>query len=488
MDTILNIPFGLRWQDLFDILFNSYVLFRLYVMFRGTNVIRVLIVISLLWFAKQISLVMGLIITSWALQGIITVAALVIIIVFRNEISTILQTKSLKSFFWGFPQYQFQTPISIIVESVYELARKKIGALIVLPMKQGLESSIQGGIPWQGKLSREMLISIFWLDNPVHDGAAIIQGNRVTDVGVILPLSKRQDLPSYFGTRHRAAVGITEQTDARVIVVSEERGKISLIKESRIYDINDSHVLHTLLEEDLGAESARKGLRHRTLELTAAALICFVSVTGVWLSFSRGVEILANREIPIEFTNLQPKMEINSSSANSVKLLISGARPLIQAMGLDQIKVKVDVSKAVPGPNPITIEKGNVLLPPGIQLKQVEPSQIEISVDVRENKLLIVQPTWTGKLNKDLIVESARAVPQTVMVTGGSLTLKEISTLFTEPISLDSITASGSISIGFALDQSGLKLAEPAKNTAVIHYQVKSRSDQDAPALLPGTP
>ena len=131
MDTILNIPFGLRWQDLFDILFNSYVLFRLYVMFRGTNVIRVLIVISLLWFAKQLSLAMGLIITSWVLQGIITVAALVIIIVFRNEISTILQTKSLKSFFWGFPQYQFQTPISIIVESVYELARKKIGALIV---------------------------------------------------------------------------------------------------------------------------------------------------------------------------------------------------------------------------------------------------------------------------------------------------------------------------------------------------------------------
>ncbi len=481
MDAISNIISGLRWQDLFDILFNSYILFRLYVLFRGTNVIRVLIVISLLWFVKQTALAMGLIITSWAIQGIITVGAFVIIIVFRNEISSVLQTKSFKSFFWGIPRHQFQTPVSIIVESVYELARKKLGALIVLPMKQGLESCVQGGISWQGKLSREMLVSIFWHDNPVHDGAVIIQGNQVTDVGVILPLSKRQDLPPYFGTRHRAAMGLAEQTDARVIVVSEETRKISLLKEKRIYDINDSHVLETLLNGDLGTESSSTGIRRRTLELTVAALICLFSVTGIWHSFSKGVEILANRDVPIEFTNLQPKMEIKTSSFNSVKLLVSGARPLIQSMGLDQIKVKVDISKAVPGPNLITIEKNNVLLPPGIQLKQVEPSQVEVTVDILDNKRLIVQPDWTGKLKEGLIIESTRAVPETVMVTGASLALKETSTLFTEPIPLDGITASGSLSTGLDLGQPNLKLVEPGKKSVVIYYQVKHRSGPELP-------
>ncbi len=479
MDTISNILSGLRWQDLFDILFNSYVLFRLYILFRGTNVIRVLIVIILLWFVKQTALAMGLIITSWAMQGIITVGAFVIIIVFRNEISSVLQTKSFKSFFWGIPQYQFQTPVSIIVESVYELSRKKLGALIVLPMKQGLETCVQGGISWQGKLSREMLVSIFWHDNPVHDGAAIIQGNQVTDVGVILPLSKRQDLPSYFGTRHRAAMGLAEQTDARIIVVSEETRKISLLKENRIYDINDSNVLETLLNQDLGTESTRLGLRHRALELTTAAVICLFSVTGIWLSFSKGVEILANREAPIEFTNLQPKMEIKSSTSNSVKLLISGARPLVQAMDLDQIKVKVDISKAVPGPNLLNIEPVNVLLPPGIQLKQVEPAQVEVTVDMLENKRLVIQPDWTGKLRDGLILESTTAVPETIMVTGASLTLKKIETLFTEPIPLGKITASGSLSTGFALGQSNLKLAEPAQKSVVIHYQVKYRPETE---------
>eukprot|EP00831_Metopus_contortus_P043349 TRINITY_DN34807_c0_g1_i1.p2 TRINITY_DN34807_c0_g1~~TRINITY_DN34807_c0_g1_i1.p2 ORF type:complete len:150 (+),score=21.54 TRINITY_DN34807_c0_g1_i1:209-658(+) len=138
-------------------------------------------------------------------------------------------------------------------------------------------------------------------------------------------------------------------------------------------------------------------------------------------------------------------------------------------------------SKVVPGPNLLNIEKSNVLLPPGIQLKQVEPSQIEVLVDILENKVLVVQPTWTGKLKEGLIIESTKAIPETIMVTGGSLALKEISTLFTEPISLDAITASGNLSTVFALGQSNLKLTPPARNSVIIHYEVKQRPATPAP-------
>jgi len=475
MDSFLQIMSGIRWQDLVDIFLNSYVLFRLYVLLRGTNVIRVLLVICLLWVVKQIALGMGLIITSWAMQGIITVAALIIIIVFRNEISSVLQTKSFKSFFWGIPQYQRQTPVSIIIESIYELTRKKIGALIVLPMKQGLESILQGGISWQGKLSREMLVSIFWPDNPVHDGAAIIEGNFVTDVGVILPLSKRQDLPSSFGTRHRAAMGLSEQTDALVLVVSEETGKISLIMESRIYDINDSKILEKLLNDHLCAESVQTRFKPQAVELIAAATICLFSVTGLWLSFSRGVETLATLEIPIEFMNLEQNMEIIESSSNSVKLMVSGARPLVQAINQDQVKVKLDISNVVPGNNTVNIQHEKVLLPPGIQLKQMEPSEVVINVDEKITKELIVQPTFTGQLNPGLIITSVTAIPEKVVVTGGSLTLNDITTLFTEPILLDAITGSGSISLSFDLSQTNLKLQGSAKNSVIVHYEIQER-------------
>ncbi len=209
MEQLFYLFSGFRWQDALDILLNTYIFFRLYVLFRGTNVIRGLLVICALWAVSQAAVSLGLIITNWAMQGVITVAAFVIIIVFRNEISSIIQTKNLKSFLWGIPRHQFNTPLDIIVESVQELAQKKIGALIVLPLKQGMDNIVQGGISVMGKLSREMLVSIFWPDNPVHDGASIIQGDLITSAGVILPLSKREDLPSFFGTRHRAASGVS---------------------------------------------------------------------------------------------------------------------------------------------------------------------------------------------------------------------------------------------------------------------------------------
>lgn len=170
---------------------------------------------------------------------------------------------------------------------------KKIGALIVLPLSTGMESVVQEGIPWQGKLSQEMLISIFWRDNPVHDGAIVIRGDRVTEVGVILPLSKRTDLPSRFGTRHRAAVGLAEQTDAMVIVVSEERGKITLVRDKSIYDINDAGVLEKMLTQHAGGDLSVQNVKKQTRELVVASIVCLLCVTGLWVSFSKGVETLS---------------------------------------------------------------------------------------------------------------------------------------------------------------------------------------------------
>ncbi|MFH1155981.1 MAG: diadenylate cyclase [Pseudomonadota bacterium] len=471
----MSIFFGLGWRDVIDILFNSYILFRLYVLFRGTNVVRVLGVMGVLWFLKQGAVSLGLIITSWAIQGIIAAAALIIIIIFRNEISSILQTRTLKSFFWGIPRHQLNTPLNIIVDSVYEMARKKIGGLIVLPLKHGLTTVVQGGIPWQGKLSQEMLVSVFWPDNPVHDGAVIIQGNQITDVSVILPLSKREDLPSHFGTRHRAAMGLAEQTDALVLVVSEERGKISLLKESRIYDINDRRVLEKLLLEHAGDDGSRGYFNREVLELAVVGVISLVCITGLWFGFSKGMETLATVDVPVEFMNPDQKMEIFSASAGSVKLVISGSRPLINATSTDQIKIKLDLTKVVPGTNRLTISRENILLPPGIQLKQITPSVLDVTVDLPVQKQVPVQPVWTGRLGPGLVMTEAVAAPPVVKIVGGSLIMKDMSTVFTEPIPLDSLKESGELTVGLDLGTSNLKLESGKKNQVTIKYSLSRR-------------
>jgi diadenylate cyclase len=466
---------GIGWQNVLDIALNTYILFRLYVLFRGTNVLRVLFAMVVLGVLRQVAVSMGLIITTWVLQGVIAVAALVIIIVFRNEISSVLQTKDLKSFFWGIPRYQLKTPMGIIVESVYEMARKKTGALIVLPLNKGLESVVQEGIPWQGKLSKEMLLSIFWGDNPVHDGAAVIQGDRITDVGVILPLSKRTDIPSHFGTRHRAALGLAEQTDAMVIVVSEERGKITLVRNNQIYDINDVSVLEKLLVKHAGEDTPARGFQKHTRELAVAAAICLACVTGLWLSFSRGMETLATHDIPVEFINPGQKMEIFSSSASSIRLLLSGSRPLIRSLGPDRISVKLNLANAVPGINTLAVSRNTITLPPGISIKNIEPSQLEVLVDVPMQKELAIQPVWVGKLARDLIMTKVSAVPQKANVIGPTQVLRQMHTLFTEPLSLENIQASDTLTADIDLNPASIRLADQKKIKVQVSYTVEKR-------------
>lgn len=475
MESLFYLFSGFRWQDGFDILLNAYILFRLYVLFRGTNVIQALVAICIFWVAGQMAVSLGLVITNWAMQGVITGAALIIIIIFRNEISRVFQAKDLKTFLWGIPRYQFNTPLTIIAEGVYEMAKGKIGALIVLPLKQGLDSVVQGGVLLKSKLSQEMLVSVFWPDNPLHDGAAIIQGDQIISAGVILPLSKREDLPSFFGTRHRAAAGLAEQTDALVIVVSEERGKVTLFKENQAYQIHNPLALEKFLQDHTGDESGKKGIKDHTREIVTAAVISLVCVTGIWLSFSKGMETLATQEVPVEFMSPDPKMEIVSSSVSNVKLLISGARPLINSIKPEQLNIKLNLAQAVVGINKLTITKENILLPPGIRLKQIDPSELNIILDARIEKEVPIQPHWTGKLPKGLVMKESRALPQTIRVTGGSLLLAEVSTVFTEPIPLDKLTESGTMNVGLVLSQGSLKLANTHK--ILVQYLISKRTD-----------
>ena len=129
MEILVSFLLTIRWQDIVDITLNSYILFRLYVLFRGTHVLRVIAGIALLWVFQRISVFMGLIVTSWAIQGIIALAALIIIIVFRNEIRSVLQAQNLKAILWGFPRKAGSPPIEIIVDSVFEMARRRCGAM-----------------------------------------------------------------------------------------------------------------------------------------------------------------------------------------------------------------------------------------------------------------------------------------------------------------------------------------------------------------------
>ena len=446
MTDALTFITSLRWQDFADIGLNGYILFRLYVLFRGSRLIRVIGVLILLWLFKGLALYTGLVVTSWAIQGIIAAAALILIIVFRDEIASVFQAKQLKTFLWGFPARQEITPMEIISRSAFEMGRSKVGALMVVPDGKGVDDIVQGGIEWDGKLSREMLLSIFWDKNPVHDGAVIIKGDRISHVGVILPLSRRRDLPSRFGTRHRAAIGLAEHSSALIITVSEESGHITVVKGNEIKNVRNTVHLKSIIEGHVGKGKKRDTAQWKDwMEYGSAALVCLVLVTGIWFGLSRGRETLKTMEVPLEYTALQKDFEIIEASSNTVTLHLGGSGPLLKSLGPQQIKVLLKLDKAVVGENNFIVSDNNVLLPPGVQLKKVEPETITLFVEGTISRQVPIQVQWSGKLPPALILSNVRLIPDTLLVTGPRNDLADLATLYTEKIPLESLTKPGTL-------------------------------------------
>ncbi len=477
MGRFLTFLSSVRWQDIVDILINSYILLRVYVLFQGTNAFRVLVGITSLWLAQEVAASLGLILTSWAIRGITAAAAIIIIVVFRNEIRSVLQVRNIKTFLWGFPTREQLTPIDVIGESVFQMAKKRIGALIVFPGKQDLGEVIHGGIPWNGQVSSEMLMSIFWPNGPVHDGAAIIKGEQVTEVGVLLPLSHRQDLPSEYGTRHRAAAGLAEIADALVIVVSEERGSVNVAKDRGLTQMLNSEMLAQALKKHLKMPEispARQRERER-LKLVAASCVSVLVMAGIWFGFTRSQDTIIALNVPIEYVNRPANYDILDTSVDEAKLQLFGSSALIKSLGPGQVGVRVDLSKAAEGRNTFTITQDDIILPPGVSLNKIQPAIIDVTLDIPASKELPIQVDWTGRLPENATLTQVSVVPETVKVVGGSKTLEKVSTVYTSPVRLDSLSKSGSLTSQIVLSPPSLKLAPSYSDRVTVRYQLEEK-------------
>jgi diadenylate cyclase len=477
MERFISLISSLRWQDILDIGLVSYILFRFYVLFRGTNAFRVLIGMTILWFFQQAAVSMGLIVTSWVVQGVVTLGAFIIIVVFRNEIRSVLQASHLRAILWDVSPKAVISKIEIIVQSVYEMAARKCGALIVIPGKDDVDEMIQPGISWKGEISKEMILSIFWPDNPVHDGAAIIQGDQIVQVAAILPLSRRDDLPTHYGTRHRAALGLAETTDALVIVVSEERGDIVVAQGGKLVIVRQKRKLELMLQEHMGVVSkkGRELIRER-LTVAAAAVLSVIFIAGVWFSVSRGGDTLVTFQSPVVYMNRDPAMEIVKTSVNTVNLELEGSGALIKSIKPDQVQVRLDMSKAKTGPNSFTITRESISLPPGIVLKDVKPAVVEVDLDVLMKKELPVQIDWVGRLPDNYILAEANIDPKTIEIIGGKRILETISTIYTEKVPLNNLDVKGTITANLALTPASLKIAPNSKEKVTIKYLTRLRS------------
>jgi diadenylate cyclase len=244
---------GLR--DVVDIALVTFVLYRVLLIFKGTLALQMLAGLALLMFARFVSHEAGLRSVSFLLDNFWAVWVLALVVLFQPELRRTLaqagRSRLLQRVFGESAATQHQV-VEEVGRAVESLGGKRIGALVALERSGGLSAYAELGVPMDAAVSAELLGSVFQPGSPLHDGAAIIQGGRITAAGCFLPLSRNLQLARTLGTRHRAALGLSEEADAVVVVVSEETGGVSLAVEGRIERMLDGAQLRTRLAELLG--------------------------------------------------------------------------------------------------------------------------------------------------------------------------------------------------------------------------------------------
>lgn len=234
-----------RIQDALDILIIAFVVYQIIDLIRGTRAAQMLIGLAVVFLAYLSSQYFDLYTLNWILENFLSSFLLVIVIIFQNDIRRALAQVGAGSLF-GARRMEHQD-LEEVIRSTVALAGKRIGALIVFEREVGLNEYIEVGTRLDARVSRELVISIFMPTSPIHDGALILQKGRITAAGCFLPLTTNPSVSKTLGTRHRAAIGLTEETDAVVVVVSEEEGSISMVREGRITRDLDAGSLRTAL-------------------------------------------------------------------------------------------------------------------------------------------------------------------------------------------------------------------------------------------------
>lgn len=229
----------LTWQtftNLLDIFVVWYIFYRLIMLVRGTKAVQLLKGIVVIILIKVISWALQMRMLSFLIDQVISWGVIALVVIFQPEIRRALEHLG-RNAFLNRNKHPHKTELKMIHEldkAIDYMSKRRIGALITIQMNTGLNDYIETGIPLDADISGELLINIFIPNTPLHDGAVIIKNNRIAVAAAYLPLSNSDTIPKEFGTRHRAAVGISEVTDALTIVVSEETGGITITRNNKM--------------------------------------------------------------------------------------------------------------------------------------------------------------------------------------------------------------------------------------------------------------
>jgi len=235
--------------DILDILLITFILYKLYCFMRGSRAAQMFVGLVLILIMSLLTRLVNMSGMSWIFDNLKTVWLIAFVIIFQPELRRMLIFMGQSRLVRYFVKVSSGKTFDEIIKAAFELSRRGNGGLMVLTRDMAIKSIAETGIQIQAEVSSPLLVSLFSSRSPLHDGAVIIKNDIIEAAKCILPLSQENNLEAHLGTRHRAALGLAEESDAMIIVVSEETGKISIAKDSRLYYDLDEDALRAMLVE-----------------------------------------------------------------------------------------------------------------------------------------------------------------------------------------------------------------------------------------------
>ena len=469
-----------RWQDAVDIVIVAYLTYRLYLWLRYTKAFQALLGLAFLGVLYVISRRVDLVATTWLFEELWAVLVILLIILFQSDIHQALSRANPIQILLGAPPAPGAAELAAVARAIFDLAGRRIGALVVFERKDALEGHVLEGTPVGGRLTPELLGTIFYPNSPLHDGAVIVRGGGIRRAGCYLPLASDADLPASYGTRHRAGLGIAKETDAVAVIVSEERGTVGLAYYGRIGEVPSAEVLNARLQHLLTPAPLRRSpiplLRRPFARLgTKLAVLCFVALAWYFLVY--GQRVVVSIQAPVEYRNMPRRLEMVSSPTGQVSVQIEGTQTRLRFLNTGQIKAEVNLSGVPAGINTFPIAAKDLNLPPGVEVLNIDPPAVTVHLDEKIEQAVKVAPKVVGRPSRGLTLDKMNLDPDSLKVFGWASEVRRLKEIPTKPIDLNGVHAPGemerTVPVG-ALPPS-LKLAPGEPSIVRVRFSVVRR-------------
>ena len=383
-----NLPLlaELRLTDLIDILIVASLIWFVIAWFRTSQARLALMGLAALGVLFGLARGLELQLTTSLLQGFFAVLAVMLVVVFQEDLRRLFEGIAV----WGLRRGAPHPPPDVeraLVRALFQLAQVKVGALVILPGREPLDRHLDGGIHLDGRLSEQLILSLFDPQTPGHDGGVLVHGTRVSRFGVHLPLSTDWDRLGGGGTRHAAALGLAERCDAMCLVVSEERGEVSIAQDGEIQGVATAEDLALALKRFIGhstRSAGPSGLEDLVGRLRAGwreGLVALGLATSVWyVAVPGGAVETMERRVPVKVENLPEGFELVAVEPADVAIRLEGPRRDLYMAGSDDLFVRVDALLVQLGRRTFALELDQIESPEGIHALSVEPAKVKISV------------------------------------------------------------------------------------------------------------